>query len=196
MARVDAIPVPLHEALCHLYREYRETQNIDDKARFFSEECHQICRTDPSYAAQDRDTIIRYLHESGELISRILQEAPWKVDDPSVASTPRSFFTIRPLTESEAGEFGTMRELAPAGYASVEELKTKAEVEKWAGLRVNMWTDDGRGRGLSVKVKYWWRLEISESDTTGTWMQILHDILYLGPTDGTEEDGGGQRFEG
>ncbi|KAF4973341.1 hypothetical protein FSARC_319 [Fusarium sarcochroum] len=187
---------PLHQFLCDLYRKYRQTQNIDDKAPFFSQECHQICRTDPSYAAQNRDNIIRYLHEAGELVSRILREAPWKDDVPSDdASTPRSFYTIRPLIESEAGEFGTMRELSPAGYTSVEELKNKAEVEKWAGLRVNMWTDDGRGRGLLVKVKYWWRLEASESDATGTWKQILHDILYLGPTDGTEEDGGGQRFE-
>ncbi|KAF5556435.1 hypothetical protein FPHYL_7936 [Fusarium phyllophilum] len=92
---------------------------------------------------------------------------------------------MRPLLTSEKEDFATLEELAPAGFASLEEVREKAEVEKWEGLRVNMWTEDNKGRGILVKVQYWWREE------DGAWKQILHDIMFLGPVDGTEKDGGG-----
>lgn len=186
---------PLYIVLRDLYRDYRQTQDIDDKKPFFSQECRQMCRTDPSYAARDADTIIRYLHEAGPLVSRILQEVKWQDgESPVDLATSRSFYSTRPLSDDELGEFGTAAELSPAGFSSAEEIRNKADTEKWAGLKVNMWTDDGRGRGLLVKVKYWWRREpVSSSD--GAWKQILHDILYLGPTDGSEGGGGGERFE-
>lgn len=91
-------------------------------------------------------------------------------------------------------DFGTMKELAPAGFDSVEDVKNKAKNEKWEGLRVNMWTQDENDRGILVKVQYWWRMEPLGSED-GTWKQILHDILYLGPKDGTEKGGGGEVIE-
>lgn len=175
---------PLEEELFRLYREYRETKSIDAKALFFSPECRQICRTDPDYAAKDRDTILRYLRESGEVLQRIYHEAGWDISEMDPASV-RSFYTMRPLLPNETEDFATIRELAPAGFVSSEEVRDKAEVETWEGLRVNMWTEDNKGRGILVKVQYWWRKE------DGAWKQILHDIMFLGSVDGTEKDGRG-----
>ncbi|KAK2674297.1 hypothetical protein RAB80_009281 [Fusarium oxysporum f. sp. vasinfectum] len=119
---------PLEEELFRLYREYRETKSIDAKALFFSPECRQICRTDPDYAAKDRDTILRYLRESGEVLQRIYHEAGWDISEMDPASV-RSFYTMRPLLPNETEDFATIRELAPAGFASSEEVRDKAEVE-------------------------------------------------------------------
>ncbi|KAF5620166.1 hypothetical protein F52700_11486 [Fusarium sp. NRRL 52700] len=175
---------PLEEELFKLYREYRETKSIDAKALFFSPECCQICRTDPDYAAKDRDTILRYLRESGQVLQRIYHEAGWDISEMDPASV-KSFYTMRPLHASEREDFATAKELVPAGFESLGEVRDKAEAEKWKGLRVNMWTEDNKGRGILVKVQYWWR-----EDGDG-WKQILHDIMSLGPVDGTEKDGGG-----
>ncbi|KAM0350497.1 hypothetical protein ACHAPU_002976 [Fusarium lateritium] len=178
----------VHQQLSESYRQYRVTKTVESKADFFSSECHQICRTEPSYAAQDRDTIVRYLLESGDVLARIYKEAGWNDDESN--GPPRSFYTMRPLTQTEATDFGTVEVLAPAGFSSVEQVKARAEAEDWAGLRVNMWTQDDRSRGILVKVQYWWRKETSGS--AGEWKQILHDIMYLGPVDGTERDAGGE----
>ncbi|RBA21864.1 hypothetical protein FPRO05_00211 [Fusarium proliferatum] len=175
---------PLEEELFKLYREYRETKSIDAKALFFSSQCRQICRTDPAYAAKGRDTILHYLRESGDVLQRIYREAGWNISEMDPASV-KSFYTMRPLVTSEKEDFATIRELAPAGFASLEEVRDKARSEKWDGLRVNMWTEDNKGRGILVKVQYWWREE------DGAWKQILHDIMFLGPVDGTEKDGRG-----
>ncbi|KAF4448075.1 hypothetical protein F53441_8467 [Fusarium austroafricanum] len=184
---------PLHEDLQSLYHEYRKTNDIDSKAFFFSPECRQICRADPSYAAKNSDTIIRYLHESGSVLDRIYREAGWYNDEPNIPGPIRSFYTMRPLEGNETSDFATMKELAPAGFTSLDEVENKAKDEKWAGLRVNMWTEDGNGNGILVKVQYWWRMESSEDG--GSWKQILHDIMYLGPVDGTEKDAGGAFVE-
>ncbi|KAF5661430.1 hypothetical protein FHETE_8492 [Fusarium heterosporum] len=192
MATSDGLSV--HQKLFELYRQYRGTKSIESKADFFSPECHQICRTEPSYAAQDRDTIVRYLLESGEVLARIYKEAGWNGDESNGNSLPpRSFYTMRPLTGSESSEFGTIEVLKPAGFISLEQVKALAKAEAWAGLRVNMWTQDDRSRGILVKVQYWWRKE--PSDSAGEWKQILHDIMYLGPVDGTERDAGGEFVE-
>ncbi|KAF4463286.1 hypothetical protein FALBO_9892 [Fusarium albosuccineum] len=183
----------LFKHLCKIHHDYRQTSNIDEKAVFYSPECRQICRQDPSYAAQSPDTIVRYLSEAGELVGRIFREAGWVGDETPV--TKRSFYTVRAFSEDEANEFGTAEVVTPAGFSSADELKRKAKAENWTGLRVNMWTDDDHGRGLLVKVKYWWRLETPESGGDGVWKQVLHDILYLGIRDGTEESDGGSRIE-
>ncbi|RGP77158.1 heat shock 70 kda 12b [Fusarium longipes] len=178
-----------------LYRQYRQTKDINSKAAFFSPHCHQVCRTDPSYAAEDRETIIKYLLESGPVIEEIYRREGWLEDQTRISTDPpRSFYSMRPLTNTETSDFGTIKELAPAGFKSVDEVKEKAKVEKWEGLRVNMWTEDGADRGILVKVHYWWRMETSQSED-GVWKQILHDILYLGPRDGTEKDVGGEIIE-
>ncbi|KAF4994626.1 hypothetical protein FGRMN_5671 [Fusarium graminum] len=168
----------LHQQLSELYRQYRGTKTIESKADFFSPECHQICRTEPSYAAQDRDTIVRYLLESGEVLARIYKEAGWNDDESNGASLPpRSFYTMRPLTDAEASDFGTIKVLEPAGLSSLEEVKARAKAEDWAGLRVNMWTQDGRSRGILVKVQYWWRKEPSGSagywQSSSMWKAIM-----------------------
>ncbi|KAL4731482.1 hypothetical protein ACLX1H_000450 [Fusarium chlamydosporum] len=185
----------LHQHLCDLYRAYRQTSDITDKAIFFSPECHQICRTNPSYAAKDRETIIKYLLEAGPVIEEIYRKAGWLDNETQVnPGPPKSFYSMRQLSGSETDDFGTAKELNPAGFSSVDEVRAKSKEEKWAGLRVNMWTDDGTERGLLVKVHYWWRMEPLGSEN-GTWKQIFHDILYLGPKDGSEKDGGGEVVE-
>ena len=47
-----------------------------------------------------------------------------------------------------------------------------------------LWFDDGFEKDILVKVRYWWRKE------GGEWLQILHDIMYMGPRDGTEGSDG------
>ncbi|KAF4980218.1 hypothetical protein FZEAL_3729 [Fusarium zealandicum] len=187
---------PLFKHLCEIYQEYRQTQALDAKAAFYSSQCRQICRQDPTYAARDPATIVRYLRESGKVINRIFREAGW-IDDESGTgpATQSSYYSVRLFTESEANEFGTADVVIPAGFTSVQELKTRAKEDDWQGLMINMWTDDGHGRGLLVKVKYWWHLDqrIGDDDD-GVWKQVLHDILYLGPRDGTDEREGGALF--
>ncbi|KAH7121622.1 hypothetical protein EDB81DRAFT_814159 [Dactylonectria macrodidyma] len=177
--------------LRQLYTEYRQTKDLDEKGLFFSEQCHQICRSDPSYAARERATIVQYLRESGPLVARILRDAGQLGADEAVGSnTKANYYTIRPLAAEEAHDFGTVEHVAPAGYKSVAELQSQAATEKWEGVMVDMWSDDGDGKGFMAKAKYWWRLEDVE-DNGGTWRQTLHDILYLGVRDGTEGTDGG-----
>lgn len=215
--------------LKQLYSEYKQTRDIDARSRFFSPQCRQICRPNPSFAARDRDTIMRYLHEtSGKDAGTIQALAAQEEQDASrsdqarlttaaaaaTAETPApdllspratcddsareeerksssssSYYTIRPLRDDEA-EFGADDVVRPAGFASAAEAERLAQVQGWVGMRVDLWDDDGgpggeeeeEAGGIMVKVQYWWRREGDD----GQWLQILHDIMYLGPRDGTE----------
>lgn len=158
--------------LKQLYSAYRHTNDINSKGNFFSSTCLQICRPRPSFAARDRETIVRYLHEaSGQgpntssSTTEVINKQPKK-----------SYYTIRPLREDEL-EFGTDDQVKPAGFAAADDIKQKARVEGWVGMRVDLWDEEGE---LLVKVQYWWRKEEQG------WIQICHDIMYLGPRDGTE----------
>ncbi|KAK3692005.1 hypothetical protein B0T22DRAFT_416073 [Podospora appendiculata] len=160
-----------------LYATYRGTADIDAKGAFFSPECIQICRPQPAYAATNRQTIVRYLHEAASTGKNLATGGQIKTD-----REIKKGATIRPLTDDEF-EFATDDVTAPAGFTS-SALKRKAELEDWVGMRVDMWDgDDGTGStsgGLLVKVQYWWRKEGEE------WVQILHDIMHMGPLEGTE----------
>lgn len=162
-----------------IYSSYRHTADIDAKGAFFSLSCYQICRPQPSFAAQNRETIVRYLHEHAPKNKDAMSEA---IEKPK----KKGFYTIRPLTEAEF-EFGTNEHVIPAGFASPEEVKAKAKSEGWVGMRVDLW-DEGESssdeEGLLVKVQYWWRKEGE------IWMQVFHDIMYMGPRDGTQGIGG------
>lgn len=172
---------PDHELSAHLkslYAEYR-TRDIEAKKSFFSPSCIQICRSIPSYAARDRDTIVRYLQEAADSGNGLAT---------STDDAKTGYYTIRPLRDNEF-EFATDDVVSPAGFNSVDEVKEKATKEGWAGMRVDLWSNkgidaDGRDQDLLVKVQYWWRQE------NGKWVQILHDILYVGPRDGTEGNEG------
>ncbi|KAK1985982.1 hypothetical protein LZ30DRAFT_707038 [Colletotrichum cereale] len=152
-----------------MYRSYRQTSDIDAKGAFFSSSCYQICRPKPSFSARNRDTIVGYLHDYAPKATAAT-EANKKPEQ-------KSFYTIRPLRETEY-EFGTDEQVAPAGFASVEEVQRKALREGWVGMRVDLWDD--QENSLLVKVQYWWRKE------NDIWIQIFHDIMYMGPRDGTE----------
>jgi hypothetical protein len=140
----------------------------------------QICRPLPSYAATDGQTIVRYLREAGNGdMMTLLTTGP----DPHAryeenTKVARTGCTIRPATEAEF-VFETDEVVAPIGTTALE-LKERAEKEGWVGTRVDLWFDVGYQKGALVKVKYWWRREGNE------WVQILHDIMYMGPRDGTE----------
>ncbi|KAK3984546.1 hypothetical protein QBC44DRAFT_336860 [Cladorrhinum sp. PSN332] len=153
-----------------LYSSYRDTTDIDAKGLFFSTECMQICRPNPSYAATNRETIVRYVREASE----------GGVGGESLGA--KEGRTARPLRDDEFG-FGTDEAVtAPVGL-TITELKEKARKEGWVGLRVDLWFYDEEQPekdGLLVKVQYWWRKEGDE------WFQILHDIMYMGPLDGTQ----------
>ncbi|CCF32543.1 hypothetical protein CH063_00823 [Colletotrichum higginsianum] len=154
-----------------IYASYRHTVDIDAKGAFFSPSCYQICRPNPSFAATSRGTIVRYLHEHA-------------AKNNSTTPKKRGFYTIRPLRDAEY-EFGTDEQVAPAGFSSALEVRNKAIKEGWFGMRVDLWderSEDGANNAgdLLVKVQYWWRKE------DGVWTQIFHDIVYIGPRDGTE----------
>ncbi|OHW97504.1 hypothetical protein CSPAE12_03841 [Colletotrichum incanum] len=159
------------------YASYRYTSDIEAKGAFFSPSCYQICRPNPSFAARNRDTIVRYLHKYAPKNSATVTETPKK-------ATKREFYTIRPLRDAEY-EFGTDEQVAPAGFDSAGEVRSKAIREGWVGMRVDLWDDELESKSdqektLLVKVQYWWRKE------NNTWTQIFHDIMYMGPRDGTE----------
>lgn len=163
-----------HEHLKSLYAEYRHTADIDDKGRFFSPHCLQICRPTPSFCANDRQTIISYLHQVADKTLAFDGDG----EDSKGKGTPgKSPYTIRPLNSQEAVDFATDDIVAPAGTTSAA-LRSRADAEEWQRMRVDVW--DSHPKALLVKVQYWWRVK------GGEWLQILHDILYIGPRDGTE----------
>lgn len=189
----------------HLYHTYRHTSDIDRKGLFFSKTCLQICRPTPSYAATTRDEIVQYLKDAQkgrvpvESSSSVGDEKPETLKDTvekEVTKTKgRDAYTIRALNPSEF-EFGKPEHTAPVGL-TVEELEELARREEWIGMRVDLWQERGQENSLLVKVQYWWRREKvpedeqieGESGGFG-WRQCLHDIMYLGPKDGTEGEEG------
>lgn len=186
-----------------LYHSYRHTADLDYKGLFFSPSCLQICRPTPSYAATTRKEIVQYLRDAQEGKVPVEATTAAPPDKSQAASThtesntnPRSVYTIRALREEEI-DFGTKKITAPIGLAP-DELRRKAEQESWVGMRVDLW-DENSDSGLLVKVQYWWRREripegerIFNDDQEVAWKQCLHNIMYLGPKDGTE---GGQGVE-
>ena len=106
-------------------------------------------------------------------------------------------YTIRPLHASERLDFSTSAVTSPLNLTP-SQLRQKSQDEGWIGMRVDLW-DEGAAadESLLVKVQYWWRKEVvepgeeMEGDEQGKgWRQCLHDIVYLGPKDGTEGEEG------
>lgn len=153
------------EHLKSLYAIYFRTADPDGKLQFYSPECMQICRPEPSYAARDRETIVQYVREA----------AVNALDEQGQESREKSTYTIRPLRDDEF-VFETDEIVSPIGYKSAE-LQQKAQEEGWMGMRVDLLVHQGFAKKLLVEVQYWWRKEGEE------WVQILHDIMYMGPSD-------------
>lgn len=172
---------PLDEISNHLkqlYADYRHTDDISLKGNFFASTCLQVCRPQPSFSARDRETIVRYLYEAAGTSSNLSSSTT----EARNTQLRKGYYTIRPLQDDEF-EFGTDEQVAPAGFTKASELKQKAETEGWVGMRVDLWdveVGNEDSEGTLVKVQYWWRKEADG------WIQILHDILYIGPRDGTE----------
>ncbi|KAF2855814.1 hypothetical protein T440DRAFT_440403 [Plenodomus tracheiphilus IPT5] len=173
-----------------LYHLYRHTTDLGKKGLFFSRDCLQICRPMPSYAAVSRSQIVEYLHDvqQGKVPISSNTTKPIRLGEPRKTTEVKGVYTIRPLKTTEF-EFGSDFTTQPVSMTT-EELNTKARLEEWVGMRVDLW-DQGVEGGLMVKVQYWWRLEdVSQGERiTGEareWRQCLHDIMYLGPKDGTE----------
>lgn len=108
----------------------------------------------------------------------------------------RGVYTIRPLHTAEL-EFSIPSITKPINLTPTQLLE-QARQEWWIGMRVDLW-DEGAASddSLLVKVQYWWREEAIapgdelEGDVEGFgWRQCLHDIMYLGPKDGTEGEEG------
>ncbi|KAJ9143146.1 hypothetical protein NKR19_g6997 [Coniochaeta hoffmannii] len=150
------------------YIAYYHTADPDAKGHYYSRDCMQICRPMPSYAATDGASIVHLLKEG------IKQGASMN----NKADGTESGCTFRPLKRGEF-EFASDEVVSAIG-STPSDLKQKAEKEGWIGTRVDMWFPMGEGKEMLVKVQYWWRKEGDE------WVQILHDIMYMGPRDGTE----------
>ncbi|KAL7934344.1 hypothetical protein V8C35DRAFT_40108 [Trichoderma chlorosporum] len=170
----DNSSVDIIDHLKHLYAAYRRTKDIKLKGNYFSPTCLQVCRPQPSYAARDRETIVGYLLATADKGASLATES-------SNNQSKKGYYTIRPLRKDEF-DFGTDEQVAPAGFTKASELMQKAEAEEWVGMRVDLWdvVEGKESEGMLVKVHYWWRKE------EHGWIQILHDILYIGPKDGTE----------
>jgi hypothetical protein len=174
---------PSPETIAHVkqaYHLYRNTLDTDRQGLFFSPSCMQICRPIASYAATSREQIVQYVKGASS----------------TAKGKGKGVYTIRPLQPSEI-EFSTNEITAPINFTA-EQLRQKAVQESWVGMRVDLWEEGGEEDGLLVKVQYWWRFEevpeherimMGEEQAMG-WRQCLHDIMHLGPKDGTEgEDG-------
>lgn len=213
MANYEPPTVDTVAQIKHYYHVYRHTEEIERKSLFFSPNCMPICRSTPSYAATSRDGIAQYLQDAqqGNIPVYAPASSPAVISDlsgdhmtgpgPRTTKLPksRSVYTIRTLHQSEF-EFGSDDIVAPIGY-TVKQLKSKAIREEWIGMRVNLW-EEGVERDLLVKVQYWWRLEeIPDHEQMGShplrrsWRQCLHDIIFIGPKDGTENEDRLEVFE-
>lgn len=151
------------------YKAYYHTADPDAKGRFYAADCMQICRPIPSYAARDGATIVRFLQESlkgGQSMNN------------AAADGSKTGCTIRPLRDDEF-VFESDEVVAAIGKTSAD-LKQMAEEEGWIGTRVDLWFPVPDGEAMLCKVHYWWRKEGDE------WVQVLHDIMYMGPRDGSE----------
>jgi hypothetical protein len=155
-----------------LYASYRNAPTLEEKGQYFAPDCLQICRPNPSFSATGRDTIVRYLGEAAET---------WK-DLITTSADKQSHYTVRTLDTEESADFGADENVRPVGFSSAAELRDKALQQGWVGLRIDLWDVDGQGRGMLVKVQYWWGKDAQDSE----WRQVLHDILYIGHLDGTE----------
>jgi hypothetical protein len=169
----------------------------------------QICRPIPTFAATTREQIVQYLKdaEKGKIPVEDTSEGQSIVtteearDGTSATKSntkPRSFYTIRPLLPSEF-EFSTP-DVTSAIHLTPSQLHRQAVAEAWIGMRVDLWDEGNVNKDLLVKVQYWWRKEEVaaeqeiEGDSEGKgWRQCLHDIMYLGPKDGTEGKEGESR---
>ncbi|KAF2866281.1 hypothetical protein BDV95DRAFT_584447 [Massariosphaeria phaeospora] len=183
-----------------LYHAYRHTEDLDRKGVYFSPSCMQVCRPTPSYAATTREQIVQYLRDAQQGIVPV-EKPPTSVSDQVSGSetesqknshkSARNVYTIRVLDPSER-TFADDSIVAHAGMTS-QGLHLKSDKEKWVGMRVDLWDEHGPMESLLVKVQYWWRYELVKSgeevegDINGHgWRQCMHDIMYLGPKDGTE----------
>jgi hypothetical protein len=187
-----------------LYHAYRQTPDFDAQGLFFSPTCMQICRPIPTYAATSRAEIVKYAKDAaaGEVpTEKDSSASTQKTDavDSEGAQKEEKSYTIRPLDPSEY-EFSTDAIAAHVG-CKVADLEAKSKAEKWVGMRVDVWFGGAKKEGLLVKVQYWWRYEAVkegeevEGDTDGFgWRQCFHDIIYLGPKDGTQGGGGLEIF--
>jgi hypothetical protein len=149
-----------------LYDTYFHTKDIDAKGGFYSPECRQICRPNPSFAATNSQQIVQYLHEY----------SPNKAssDDPESQGS----YSIR-LVKAHEFEFGLDEHVTPAGFSSSHDLRDQAVNEGWIGMNVDMFNDSG----FKVKVHYWWRREGEQ------WLQILHDIQKIEGVEKRTEEG-------
>ena len=189
MATQTTLPSPNSDPqlLTHihsLFQSYHQTTSIPDRGRFYSPSCMQICRPQPSYAARDSDTIVRFLHEAdaNNMNFNPAASAPTS-HSTSEKSERRPGFTFRGVTEEEF-EFGGDEITKWVGLEEGE-MREKALREGWVGTRVDLRfpvqvvglesENAGKGGMMVVKVRYWWRKEEG-----GEWVQILHDILEMG----------------
>jgi hypothetical protein len=189
--------------LKNLYHAYRHTTELDRKSMYFSPTCMQICRPTPTYAATTRGQIVQYLRDAqqGKVpVNNSLgtQARPEVLNDGIIQKTShanKSVYTIRPLLPSEY-EFGAEDNITPIHMTS-DALHRIVKDQQWVGMRVDLWDEGPVDTCLLVKVQYWWRLERAEDgkglegDTEGYgWRQCMHDIMYLGPREGTEHQSG------
>jgi hypothetical protein len=172
-----------------LFHTYRSTPDFEYKGLAFSPTCMQVCRPIPSFAATTREQIVQHQKDAdaGNIPTddTNIYATRETVSEPAeVRSNPKLFYTIHPISVSSAS-FGTLESCA-AINCTPSQLQRQAEDEDWMGMRVDLW-DEGED-GLLVKVQYWWREEDEEGSKV--LRQCLHDIVYLGPKDGTEGSDG------
>ncbi len=190
--------------LKQLYHSYRHTEHIPSKAGFFSPTLMQVCRPMPNYCAVNRNTVIQYLLEaagfkdledyeraksssaasestSSEAAKDEEVAAPGKIKVKALQG--KSYYSIRPLKSEEELEVLPDNIVAPLSLTPAQ-LDEQRRRESWVGMRVDLWDDEGGGKGRLIRVKYWWRKEAVNGEEE--WMQCLHDIVSIGERDGSE----------
>jgi hypothetical protein len=178
-----------------LYHTYRHTSDFHKKGLFFSQTCMQICRPIPTYAATTREQIVQYLKDAEKEKITNTDNYNASITSSTGETNLKNLYTMRPLRPGEV-EFGTPDVTSHVGVTP-SELVQKVKDEGWIGMRVDLWTEGVGNEGLLVKVQYWWREEyvvpgeeVEGDEGVKGWRQCFHDIMYLGPRDGTQGEEG------
>lgn len=182
-------PIPSYAATSRagIVKYLKDAQVVDVPVADTSKQLKDINK------ANEKDTTIKR-----KPVANVQQEAEEnELPQSSNIGKPKSrgVYTIRPLHAAEH-EFSINTITAPVGLTPAQLLQ-KSKDEGWIGMRVDLWTEGAPDEGLLVKVQYWWRKEAIKSGETidgdekgKGWRQCLHDIMYLGPKDGSEGEEG------
>ncbi|CAK7201562.1 hypothetical protein SEUCBS139899_004268 [Sporothrix eucalyptigena] len=173
------------EQLKHLYTRILDLDNLDLQSQYLAPDCRRIHRAIPEAGAKDKPSIV---HDA-KVWKQKLEDGE---NSKSIAAgwSAKRCATVRPLDYAGGFVDLTDEQVKASGFSSVEDLKNYASQNNWTGLRVDTWRAAAKGaksaqpQGQLYKFQYWWERR------GGQWLVVLQDVVYAGPLDGTQGQGG------